>query len=64
MATAQTVLGLALLVFGVTLIVARHRIGERRRRRASTMPAGPILWLALGTMMAMNGALQLVLGLA
>jgi hypothetical protein len=64
MTAAQIVLGLALLSLGVGMIAGSQRIGRRHRRRSNTMMSAPVLWLFLGTLLAMNGLLLLLLGLA
>jgi hypothetical protein len=64
MTAAQIVLGVALLGLGLGMIAASRRIGRSPRRRSDVMMAAPILWLFLGTLLAMNGLLLLLLGLA
>jgi hypothetical protein len=41
-----------------------RRIGQRHRRRGTVMMAAPVLWLFLGTLLATNGLLLLLLGVA
>ena len=64
MTAAQLVLGLALLTVGVAMIAGSRRIGRRKRRSGDTVMAAPVLWLFLGTLLAMNGVLQLLLAFA
>jgi hypothetical protein len=46
------------------MLAGSRRIGQRHRRRGDAMIAAPILWLFLGTLLATNGVLLLLLGLA
>ncbi len=64
MQIAQAVLGIALLATAVVMIAGRQRLGARARRRGSPAATPTILWLFLGTLLATNGVLQLVLALA
>jgi hypothetical protein len=64
MAAAQFVLGCLLLAGGAGLILLRHRIAARRRRLGGWQAGAPELWVFLGTLLAINGVLQLVLAAA
>ena len=62
MVVTQGFLGGLLLVTGVVFIVASRRLTARHRRRGT--PSSPVVWVFLGTLMATNGVLQLVLAFA
>ena len=60
----QLLLGAALLLAGGAMIAARRGISGREPRRAGAPLVAPVLWLFLGTLLAMNGLLLLLLALA
>ena len=64
MTAAQLLLGLAMLTIGVAMIAGSRRIARHTRRRREPVLAAPVLWLFLGTLLAMNGVLLLLLALA
>jgi hypothetical protein len=63
-AAAQFVLGCLLLAGGTALILGRHRIAARHRRGGNWQMGAPVLWFFMGTLLAINGVLQLALAVA
>jgi hypothetical protein len=64
MMAAQLVLGCLLLAGGVGLILGRHRIAARHRNAGSWQAGAPVLWVFVGSLLAINGIFQLVLAVA
>ncbi|MDA0167248.1 hypothetical protein OM076_43715 [Solirubrobacter ginsenosidimutans] len=61
MAIAQLLLGLVLVFAGAGMILARRVIGARNARAGGWKTATPVLWVFLGVLLVMNGALQITL---
>ena len=64
MAAVQLALGCLLLAGGAALILGRNRIAARHRRLGAWQTGAPVLWAFIGTLLAINGILQLVIAVA